>query len=80
LNAILIDPVKQVIETIYISSLVDIAEYVGQDTLDSEGRFQIDKLIPLAGKGVVIGTTDDGDSLRDVEMDAEDLRNRIKYL
>lgn len=44
------------------------------------GRFQIDKLIPVAGKGVIIGTGDGGLALRDVAIDIEDLRRRIAYL
>jgi hypothetical protein len=44
------------------------------------GRFRIDKLIPIAGKGVVVGTGDDGLALRDVATDIEDLRQRITYL
>lgn len=44
------------------------------------GRFRIDKVIPVAGKGVVIGTSDGGVALRDVATDIEDLRQRITYL
>jgi hypothetical protein len=46
----------------------------------SKGRFQIDTLIPVSGKGVVVGTVDEGASLRDVVTDIDDLRSRIKYL
>lgn len=44
------------------------------------GRFQIDKVIPVAGKGVIVGTADGSVTLRDVATDMEDLRRRIKYL
>jgi hypothetical protein len=44
------------------------------------GRFRIDKLIPIAGKGVVVGTADGGVALRDVATDIDDLRRRIAYL
>jgi len=44
------------------------------------GRFRIDKLIPIAGKGVVVGTGDGGLALRDVATDIDDLRRRITYL
>ena len=44
----------------------------------TSGRFQIDNVIPVSGKGVVAGT--DADSLRDVVMEIEELRQRIKYL
>jgi hypothetical protein len=46
----------------------------------TKGRFQIDTIIPVAGKGVVIGTADDGDALSDVQVDIEELRSRTKYL
>ena len=46
----------------------------------SEGRFQIDTLIPVSGKGVVVGTLDKGARLQDVTTDIDDLRSRIKYL
>lgn len=44
------------------------------------GRFQIDTLIPVSGRAVIVGTTDGGATLRDVATDIEDVRNRIKYL
>lgn len=44
------------------------------------GRFQIDSVIPVSGKAVLIGTADDGKTLRDVATDIESLRGRIKYL
>lgn len=43
------------------------------------GRFQVDKLIPVSGSGVLVGTSDDG-SLQDVVTDIDGLRSRIKYL
>ena len=46
----------------------------------TSGRFQIDSVIPVAGKGVIVGTTDGGATLRDVVTDADDLRRRIRYL
>jgi len=44
------------------------------------GRFQIDTMIPVSGKGVIVGADTDGNSLRDVAMDVDDLKSRIKYL
>lgn len=44
------------------------------------GRFQVDNLIPISGKAVIVGTTGDGAVLRDVATDLENLRGRIKYL
>lgn len=46
----------------------------------SVGRFQIDTLVPVSGKGVVVGMADDGATLRDVVIGIDDLRGRIKYL
>lgn len=44
------------------------------------GRFQIDKLIPVAGKGIIIGSRDEGATLQDVQTGIEELRARIQYL
>jgi hypothetical protein len=44
------------------------------------GRFQIDSIIPVSGRAVIVGTTDDGGTLRDATTDIDDLRTRIKYL
>jgi len=44
------------------------------------GRFQIGSLIPVSGQGVVVGMADDGVSLKDVSMDSDDLRSRLKFL
>jgi len=46
----------------------------------SSGRFQIDTLIPVSGRAVIVGTADGGATLRDVASDIEDVRSRIKYL
>lgn len=46
----------------------------------TSGRFQIDTIIPVSGKGVIVGTADGGNSLRDVATDIDELRSRIKYL
>jgi len=44
------------------------------------GRFQIDSVIPVSGKGLVVGSADDGASLKDVTSDPASLRTRMKYL
>lgn len=44
------------------------------------GRFQIDSVIPVSGKGVVVGAAGDGADLKDVASDAAALRGRTKYL
>ena len=46
----------------------------------TSGRFQIDSIIPVSGRGVIVGVEGDGITLRDVVMDADELRSRIKYL
>jgi len=46
----------------------------------TKGRFQIDSVIPVSGKAVLIGTADEGKTLRDVATDLDSLRHRIKYL
>ena len=43
------------------------------------GRFQIDNLIPVAGKGVVVGTATDGAALADVLIGIDDLRRRVSF-
>ena len=44
----------------------------------TSGRFQIDKLIPVSGVGVIVGMA--GDTLRDATIGLDDLRGRIQYL
>ncbi len=46
----------------------------------TSGRFQIDSVIPVSGKAVIVGTADGGSTLRDVSTDIDSLRGRIKYL
>jgi hypothetical protein len=46
----------------------------------ASGRFQVDKLIPISGKALVIGTADDGATLSDAVTDIESLRSRTRYL
>ncbi|AKJ95442.1 hypothetical protein TVD_08760 [Thioalkalivibrio versutus] len=44
------------------------------------GRFQIDSVIPVSGKGLVVGSDDDGATLKDVASELESIRGRMKYL
>ncbi len=46
----------------------------------TKGRFQIDSVIPVSGRAVLVGTTDGGSTLRDVATDVDNLRSRLKYL
>ncbi len=45
----------------------------------SKGRFQIDTVIPVAGKGVIVGTAGGDDRLSDAVTDIDDLLGRIKF-
>ena len=45
----------------------------------SSGRFQIDKLIPVAGKGVVVGVSRDGVTLCDVLVGRDELLSRTRF-
>lgn len=45
----------------------------------TKGRFRIDSLIPVAGRGVVVGQGADG-GLADVAIDIEALRARTRFL
>jgi hypothetical protein len=44
------------------------------------GRFQIDTVIPVSGKGVIVGTAEHGSTLRDAATGIDELRSRIRYL
>lgn len=46
----------------------------------TSGRFQLDTLVPVAGKGVVVNASDDGDVLADVIVDGDELAGRVRYL
>jgi hypothetical protein len=43
------------------------------------GRFQLDTLPPVAGRGVVVGGGPEADTLGDPEIVLEDLRGRVKF-
>jgi hypothetical protein len=45
----------------------------------TSGRFRLDKLMPVAGNAVIIGTAADGESLADLASDIDDLRRRISF-
>lgn len=45
----------------------------------SKGRFQLDKLIPVSGNGIIIGAEKEGRVLKDMMSDISDLKSRIKY-
>ena len=43
----------------------------------AKGRFQIDKLVPISGKAIVMGKT--GEDLKDVSLDDSALAARITF-
>ena len=45
----------------------------------TEGRFQLDKLIPVSGTGVIVGSDSNGE-LTDLQSDFEDIKSRTKFL
>lgn len=81
-----IDDIKNLIgyETIESDELGSEGDYLYFDEecflRGSEGKFQIDTMIPVSGKGIIVGTLDDGAVLTDVVIRIEELRQRIKYL
>jgi hypothetical protein len=46
----------------------------------ASGRFQIDSVVPVSGKGIVVGTADKGAQLQDARSDAGSIGQRLKYL
>ena len=93
MKALLIDPEHRSIEAIDLHSHADLAGLIGYDTIESDAvgtagdRLYFDEecflrgtLVPVSGRAVIVGTTDDGATLRDVATDIEDVRSRIKYL
>ncbi len=48
---------------------------------EASGRFQVDSLIPVSGVGIIAACTENGGAaLVDVNMTAEELKSRIKYM
>ena len=45
----------------------------------TKGRFKVDTLVSISGKGVIVGSADEGVTLKDLADDVDDLRARIKY-
>lgn len=48
--------------------------------LDGAGRFKLDNLAPVQGKGVVIGSRDGSTALADVALTLEALQLRVRFL
>ena len=45
-----------------------------------KGRFKLDNLAPVADRGVVVGSSDDGAAFKDAAVDLDALRARITWL
>jgi len=45
-----------------------------------KGRFQLDNLVPLSDKAVVVGSSDDGATLKDAVVELTALQQRITWL
>lgn len=46
----------------------------------ASGKFQVDTLIPVSGKALVVSSKDGGNTLQDVIVDLESLRQRTKFM
>ncbi len=44
------------------------------------GRFQVDRVAPVAGKGMIVGSADDGATIRDAVTGPAELGERITWL
>ncbi len=44
------------------------------------GRFKVDSLAPVAGKGLIVGTLNSGAAFKGVEVTAETLAKRVTFL
>lgn len=44
------------------------------------GRFQLDKVAPVAGKGMIVGSDDNGNVIQDVVSDVDSIKKRVVYL
>ena len=45
-----------------------------------KGRFKLDSLVPVADKAVIVGSDDDGTTLRDVATQLTALQQRLSWL
>ena len=81
-----LDDIKQLIgfDTVNSDVIDDVGDRLYFDNennaKDSESRFQIDNLITVSGKAVIVGTMDDGETLCDANVDMYGLNRRLKYL
>lgn len=45
-----------------------------------KGRFKLDNLAPVAGRGVVVGSTGDATNLKDAAVEPDTLQRRVAWL
>lgn len=79
------DDIKHLIglDTIHSDEIGDVGDRIYFDEQcsgGSKGSFQIDNLIPVSGKAVIVGTRDNGQILCDANVDMYGLNRRLKYL
>ncbi|NNC67102.1 MAG: hypothetical protein HKN83_03600 [Gammaproteobacteria bacterium] len=46
----------------------------------SNGRFQIDNLIPVSGVGIIVGASNENSSLSNVTTSIDNIQKRLKFL
>ena len=90
-NAFIISSEDKTIEPIEVSGAEDVQRMIGFDTIETDDvgdagdrlffdeECFIDKLIPVAGKGVVVGVAGDGKTLSDVSISLDALRERTRF-
>ncbi|MBL1292590.1 MAG: hypothetical protein COB61_001825 [Thiotrichales bacterium] len=44
------------------------------------GRFQLDKVAPVAGKGMIVGSSEGGNTIQDAVSDVDSIKKRVVYL
>jgi hypothetical protein len=92
MKAYLIDASIRTVSPVELAEgLPDIRTLIGYDSVDSDescflrdqtgkGRFKLDNLAPVADKAVVVGSGNEGATLKDVAMDGKALQQRITWL
>lgn len=48
--------------------------------IEGAGRFRVDRLAPVQGKGVIVGSQGSADALADAKVDAAALARRVTFL
>ncbi|MCB1773072.1 MAG: hypothetical protein KDI88_05610 [Gammaproteobacteria bacterium] len=45
----------------------------------TSGRFRLDSLVPVAGKGIIIGVSGDGVTFSDTQLSESELMQRLRF-